>query len=162
MSNRYAYLDFFVKDDQLREQYDTRIVNHNLKIINTYPDAGFDIMVPERIVVPAGESVKIPMGVRSSMSYQGAPCSYYIYLRSSMGAKTRLRLANHVGIIDSGYRGELMCVLDNVGKEEEIIEKYTRIAQICGPNLKPIQVRFVEDLELSTFRGTGGFGSTGR
>jgi len=162
MSNRYAYLDFFVENDQLREQYDTRIVNHNLKVINTYPDAGFDIMVPERVVVPAGESVKIPMGIRSSMSYKGGPCSYYIYLRSSMGAKTRLRLANHVGIIDSGYRGELMCVLDNVGKEEEIIEKYTRIAQICAPTLQPIHVRLVKDLDLSTFRGTGGFGSTGR
>jgi dUTP pyrophosphatase len=87
--------------------------------------------------------------------------------RSSV-SKTKLRLANATGIIDSGYRGHLMGMFDLInlfGNEEYAVEKYDRLLQICAPGLVPIVVEIVntfEELGSQTERGSGGFGSTGR
>ena len=95
---------------------------------------------------------------------------YYMYPRSSL-SKTNLRLANNTGIIDSGYRGNLIGMFDvvNIKKNENVydylIEPYTRLLQICAPSLVPIYVELVNDetqLGDATERGYGGFGSTGR
>ena len=94
-----------------------------------------------------------------------APVGYYLYPRSSTGSKTPLRLANSVGIIDSGYRGHIIAFFDNRQAAEFIIEAYQRMAQLCPPNLTyPIYVSLVEreeDLGV-TARGQKGFGSSGK
>lgn len=97
---------------------------------------------------------------------------YFLYPRSSI-SKTPLRLANSLGIIDSGYRGNLMGMFDvvNIDKDEKreyndadyYIKKYDKLVQICAPNLCPIFVEIVDTLEQlgeETERGEGGFGST--
>ena len=89
------------------------------------------------------------------------PTGYYAYPRSSV-SKTPLRLANSVGIIDSGYRGNLMGAFDC---HLPAGEKYTansgvRLVQICAPDLMPFLVKVVDKLDDTT-RGAGGFGSTG-
>jgi dUTP pyrophosphatase len=79
-----------------------------------------------------------------------------------------MRLANSVGIIDSGYRGELMAKVDllsqtNEYDDESLLELYgyKRHFQLCSHNLLPFKsVELVESLDDTT-RGTGGFGSTG-
>ena len=96
--------------------------------------------------------------------------SYYLYPRSSI-VKTPFRLSNSVGIIDSGYRGEIMAVVDNIDSANNdmkaCIRKYmtpmTRMFQICSPTLEPFLVEIVDTEEAlgSTERGNGGFGSTG-
>lgn len=95
------------------------------------------------------------------------PMPFYLYARSSIG-KTPLRLANNVGIIDSGYRGEIGAYVDNIHSSPDFNSKYTiaaytRLFQICDPNLEPIKVEIVEkESDLGkTVRGSGGFGSTG-
>ena len=88
--------------------------------------------------------------------------------RSSTGAKTDLRLSNSVGIIDSGYRGELCALLDNVNSdadnnEQNNLKRFQRNFQIVSFTGYPIHVTLVnkeEDLG-GTERGEGGFGSTG-
>jgi hypothetical protein len=94
---------------------------------------------------------------------------YYMYPRSSL-SKTNLRLANSTGIIDSGYRGNLIGMFDlvHVNNHDKLydylIEPYTRLLQICAPSLVPIYVELVDnedDLGSRTSRGDGGFGSTG-
>jgi dUTP pyrophosphatase len=88
---------------------------------------------------------------------------YYVYPRSSI-SKTPLMLANHVGIIDSGYRGNLMAAVRKLpsAQSEYVVEKHTRLFQICHPSLCPIFVVLVPESELnSSERGEGGFGSTG-
>jgi dUTP pyrophosphatase len=94
-----------------------------------------------------------------------------MYPRSSL-SKTRLRLANSVGIIDSGYRGNLIGMFDcfSAGKgslcETEydyIVKPFEKLVQICAPDLRPIFVELVEteeELSSATLRGEGGFGST--
>lgn len=94
---------------------------------------------------------------------------YYMYPRSSL-SKTNLRLANNTGIIDSGYRGNLIGMFDIVNVKNHdnlydyLVEPYTRLLQICAPSLVPIYVELVDDenqLGARTQRGDGGFGSTG-
>jgi dUTPase len=74
-------------------------------------------------------------------------------------------LANHTGIIDCGYRGSLIGALRwlNINNESEyVLEKNTRLLQICHPTLCRVFVWLVFEEELSnTSRGSGGFGSTG-
>ena len=71
-------------------------------------------------------------------------------------------LANQVGIIDSGYRGNLIGAFRNLGTIPFRVEEGTRLLQICHPSLLPVHVVLVDESELSTTaRGVGGFGSTG-
>ena len=93
------------------------------------------------------------------------PQAYYLYPRSSI-IKTPLRLSNSVGIIDSGYRGEITAVVDKVDNQVDSfqIRAMDRYFQLCHPSLMPfkvIMVNTIEELGL-TARGDGGFGSTGR
>ena len=80
--------------------------------------------------------------------------------RSSMGTKTPFRLSNSVGLIDSGYRGELGVLYDNTSDVDSYIRKGDRIAQLLVMPSYRFQAKVVESLEDSD-RGEGGFGSTG-
>ena len=87
---------------------------------------------------------------------------FYLYPRSSI-SKTCLRLANSTGIIDSGYRGNLIAMMDVVYEEEYFVNAYDKLVQICAPGLVPVIVNVVdteEELGEKTARGEGGFGST--
>jgi len=136
-----------------------------------YMDAGFDLYMPKEQVWLANETLKTRLGVRCSAvrcvqnpAVRGdlveKPTAFYMYPRSSL-SKTPLRLANSVGIIDAGYRGELMAALDNRKTDGSYaVGKGQRLVQICMPNLEPFQVQLVDSLD-ETERGEGGFGSTG-
>ena len=94
-------------------------------------------------------------------------CGYLIHPRSSI-SKTELMLANHTGIIDSGYRGSLIGAFrwlparDAGDSPSYTVDPYTRLLQICHPSLCPILVEIVDASQLAvTERGAGGFGSTG-
>ena len=93
----------------------------------------------------------------------GKPMSYCMYPRSSI-SKTPLRVANCVGIIDSGYRGHLMGMMDNIRSGDFTIDEHTRYLQLCLPSLEPFRVELVETIDDLGFtsRGSGGFGSTGK
>lgn len=83
-----------------------------------------------------------------------------IFPRSSIGAKTPFRLSNSVGIIDSGYRGELGVLFDNTSDNDTTINKGDRIAQLLVMPSYRFMPKVVDSLEDSD-RGEGGFGSTG-
>lgn len=142
-------------------------------------DAGLDLFCVEDLVVPArAYSVKMPLGVSMEAFYpyvmtftntrthstrcepRRKPTAFYLYPRSSTGSKTPIRLSNSVGVIDAGYRGPLMAILDNVSDEPFTMKKGERYFQVCSPDLCPITFELVEELS-DTSRGDGGFGSTG-
>lgn len=85
--------------------------------------------------------------------------SYLLVPRSSI-SKTPLLMANSIGIIDTGYRGEIIAAVYNTSSEPYIIDAGTRLFQIIAPNLQTFDVEIVNELS-ETKRGTGGFGSTG-
>lgn len=124
--------------------------------------------------VPNNYATDLPTDTDTAHS-PATPCGFYLYPRSSI-SKTRMRLANSVGIIDAGYRGDLIAAVDTIGlfgstdiwhiwKETlSPIKKYDRYFQVCAPDLSPFLVHIVEteqDLSPPTDRGAGGFGSTG-
>jgi dUTPase len=143
-------------DQDISTWYDNRIREHNNKVTQPYPDSGFDLACP--IDLPISEGIyTLDLKVKGAMYRNGIPCAYVMYPRSSM-AKTPLRLANHVGIIDSGYRGNIKAMLDVKHRTE--LEKKNRYLQLCHPTLEPFIVERVCSLD-DTVRGSGGFGSSG-
>ena len=125
-------------------------------------DSGLDLFCPEDIIIGPGETMKIDLQIQCEALHDNIEnnnVSYYLYPRSSI-IKTPLRLANSIGIIDAGYRGNIIACVDNIKNYEFKIEKGSRLFQICGPTLEPIEIRVVNELSNSQ-RGSGGFGSTG-
>lgn len=120
-------------------------------------DAGLDLYVPEgqTCLVRRGAVYTIDLGVRIAI-----PDGYYgqLALRSSAGLKG-LTIPNGVGIIDSGYRGNLKVAVATLG-EPVLIAARDRICQLVIHKLPTIELEsgVVDD---STARGDGGFGSTG-
>lgn len=129
----------------------------------TEGNACFDFYAIEDTVVKSAQYAKATF-VRTGLSFE-IPEGYHmkLFMRSSYGAKTRLFLANCVGIIDSNYRGEVMGIFKTHGRRKmtRMICKGDRFMQ--GLIEKNIPVEFEEVKELTTTdRGEGGFGSTGK
>jgi len=159
--------------EEVRSLYKEAVVKHNLMCDGEFFDAGFDLFCPADVEVGGGETTKINQEVKGEMRFitslddwRGVPVGYYMYPRSSTGTKTPLRLANSVGIIDAGYRGNYISVFDNSSRDMFKVEKKQRLVQICPPNMTyPMRIELVEketDLSSNTGRGEGGFGSTGK
>jgi dUTP pyrophosphatase len=171
--NTYATLYLYVKSEnrELVELYKDHVKKHNDKIItDEYPNSGFDLFIPHDTTFQKEiDSVFVDLEVKCEMTYHQKnknteTSAYYVYPRSSM-SKTPLMLANHTGIIDSGYRGCLIAALRYLKSRDEQyeVEKHTRLLQICHPSLCPIIVKLVDESDLSiTKRGAGRFGSTGK
>jgi dUTP pyrophosphatase len=84
--------------------------------------------------------------------------SWLIFPRSSI-SKTPLRLANSIGLIDAGYRGEILAAVDNIRGEDYTVKAGDRLVQAVAFNGGSISIKIVESLD-ATSRGEGGFGST--
>ena len=179
----YYLLKLFIdsKDNELLNLYTDFARKHNSVVVDGgLFDAGIDLFCPEKLIMAGRQTGKVDHCVKAAMEFvddidknknkdkdkhSGIPVGYYLYPRSSTGTKTPLRMANSVGIIDSGYRGHIIAAFDNWQDVSFTIEPYQRLAQLCPPNLTyPVYVRLVEkeeDLGV-TVRGGGGFGSTGK
>jgi len=161
---KYVHLKLYVHGDkELKQLYQDTVDKHNTALANTlYPDAGFDLFCPVTQEYHGDKVTKVDFQVSCSAVYNHTNIGYYMYPRSSL-SKTPLRLANSVGIIDSGYRGHLIGMFD--AKCDGQLTQYERYLQICAPQLTPIYVEVVDTLEQlgdPTERGDGGFGSTGK
>lgn len=167
-------LNLFVNHNNvLKNGYLNAANKHNLSLIEDqhFFNAGFDLFLPEdqgfrknTIVNKADFKIKCSAKIVniSDEHLTSYYTGYYMYPRSSL-SKTSLRLANSVGIIDAGYRGPLIGMFDCLDEHYQV-SSYTRLLQICAPNLMPTFVRVidtVEELGPETSRGEGGFGSTG-
>jgi dUTP pyrophosphatase len=129
-------------------------------IKNHKDDAGFDLYCPQQELIEPGETILLKMGIACEMHDDYLPTSYMLVPRSSI-SKTPLRMANSIGIIDAGYRGEIMAAVDNRGDKDYMIVSGQRLFQIVHPTLCPFNVGVVDELS-ETDRGMGGFGSTGK
>ena len=111
-----------------------------------------DTLIPPngRVMIPTGFAVAIPEGHVGIMA-----------VRSSMGAKNGINLANGIGVIDSDYRGELRVTLHNTTDTEYTVRIGDRIAQLMVIPVACPPIEVVDELP-ATERGEGGFGSTGR
>lgn len=175
---------------EVQALYLDAVTAHNKSITeNAYFDAGFNLICPTEMDIDGFSLAKIDLGVRGAMvfvvenaqifgpgetvcdchcgaeDFASTPVSYFLYPRSSTGTKTPLRLANSVGVIDAGYRGNYIAAFDNIRSAGFKVEQGQRLVQLCAPNLTyPLRVELVaeEALGMQTERGAGGFGSTGK
>ena len=120
-------------------------------------DAGLDLYVIQDIQFEPMETKLIKLGISCEPKDGKA---YYLLPRSSI-SKTPLRMSNSIGLIDGGYRGEIMASCDNIKNFNFKIEKGQRLFQLVAVDSSPISYRIVNDLSETT-RGKGGFGSTGK
>jgi dUTP pyrophosphatase len=145
----YSYLYIWIEDTDLKEKYKHYVKAHNDQVTTNFPNAGFDLLCPEEMVLPKEmKSLKLNTKIICAMSEREdllLPLNYYLFPRSSI-SKTPLRLANSVGIIDSGYRGDIIGVFDKFDNVTFTIEKHSRLLQICSPTLKPLIVKLVDNL----------------
>ena len=154
---------------ELEDTLKTRVKSHNQKVLNQeFVDAGFDLFSPLPFVFEGKLVNKVDFEIKCSASIvkkdgTSYPSGFYLYPRSSL-SKTPLQLANSVGIIDSGYRGNIIGAFLNWSDETYIMDSYSRPVQITAPDLCPILVEMVDSVDElgSTERGEGGFGSTGK
>lgn len=165
---RYMHLTIYVDplNTSLFEKYYEAVHNHNRKLSNEHIDAGFDLYVPETQQINTGTS-RINFAIKCSAQihengFAAYNTGFYLHPRSSI-SNTPLRLANSTGIIDAGYRGNIIGAFDCL-TNSHVVNYHDRIAQICAPGLMPIFVELVDTenaLGARTVRGGGGFGSTG-
>ncbi len=120
-------------------------------------DAGLDLYVLENIEFLPGETKLIKFGI-SCQPENGK--AYYLIPRSSI-SKTPLRMSNSIGLIDGGYRGEIMAMCDNIKTEKYKVNEGDRLFQIVACDSSEIEFEIVDKLS-DTSRGSGGFGSTGK
>lgn len=127
-------------------------------VIPTYAkpgDAGLDLTATyveikgDNIIYGCGLAIEIPKG------YVGL-----LFPRSS-NAKKDLLLTNSVGVIDSGYRGEVTAVFKKIKYFAEAYKVGERFAQLVILPYPEIELEEAEELSV-TERGTGGYGSTGK
>ena len=120
-------------------------------------DAGLDLFVIHELTIQAGESAFIHLQI-SCENLDGKP--YLLMPRSSI-SKTPLRLSNSIGLIDGGYRGEIIAAVDNIKDIPYKVNPGQRLFQLVAMDGSPVHFKIVEELS-ETARGTGGFGSTGQ
>lgn len=124
---------------------------HGSAGMDIYAAVEQDLVVKEGVtlLVPTGFSMEIPIGYEAQ-----------IRPRSGLALKHSIGLMNSPGTIDSDYRGEVKIVFTNFGKNDFIVQRGDRIAQMVIAKYERIE--WVEADELSeTQRGAGGFGHTG-
>jgi len=121
-------------------------------------DAGLDLAAVEGVTVKPGERAMVPTGVAVAIPDGHAGL---VLPRSGLASKRGLTLANAPGLIDAGYRGEVICAVVNLDPHDAVeISAGDRIAQLVIVPVAAVTPVFVEELPAST-RGAGGFGSTG-
>ncbi|MFH1347582.1 MAG: dUTP diphosphatase [Candidatus Margulisiibacteriota bacterium] len=121
--------------------------------------AGMDLYaaVIDKTVIPAGEWRLIPTGIAIAL-----PDEYEAQVRprSGLALKQGVSILNTPGTVDADYRGEVGVILMNHSKEDLVIKRGDRIAQMIINKIEKIEFEEVEDLP-ETVRGVGGFGHTG-
>ncbi|HSJ73916.1 MAG TPA: dUTP diphosphatase [Miltoncostaeaceae bacterium] len=121
-------------------------------------DAGLDLAAAEPAdLAPGGRA---PVGTAIAVAIPPGHAGL-VLPRSGLARRHGVTLANSPGLIDAGYRGELVVTLVNLGDAPHRVESGDRIAQLVVVPVELWAAREVEELPPSDGRGEGGFGSTG-
>ena len=120
-------------------------------------DAGLDLRAVEPVTLAPGVAQLVPTGIAIEL-----PPGHEAQIRPRSGLALRhaITLPNSPATIDPGYRGEIRVILLNLGKEDYLIQRGDRIAQMVIARYESVEW---EEGELrDSARGSGGFGSSGR
>ena len=121
-----------------------------------HADAGFDLYARERTVLAPGVQTAVPSGIALAI-----PEGYVGLIWDKSGLSIKYGLKTLGGVVDAGYRGEVMIGMINLSQHEYIFEKGDKVAQMLIQKVE--QAVFEEARELGeTERGETGFGSSGK
>lgn len=120
-------------------------------------DAGFDLRIKRDMVLEPMQSCIVDLGIAVEVP---SGCVGLVFPRSGLASKQGITLRNSVGVIDSGYRGNVCAPLVNISDSTVKLDAGSRVCQMvivpCVPcDLIPV------DMLSETERSDGGFGSTG-
>lgn len=120
-------------------------------------DAGLDLRITEDVDIDSGEVRVVGTGVKVAIP---DGCVGLVFPRSGLATSRGLTLANAVGVIDSGYRGEIKATLWNIFPIEQHVDAGDRVCQLVVMPYCPVAITegFIGE---ETERGTHGLGSTG-
>ena len=113
-------------------------------------DGEYVLKPGETALIPTGFAIALPEG-----------CEAQVRPRSGLAAKHQVGVLNSPGTIDPDYRGEVKVILTNFGKQDYVIRRGDRIAQMVIGQYARVQWEERDSLD-ETARGDGGFGHTGR
>jgi len=159
-------------DSAVKKRSDVNKIKMNIKRISgvfsdiplphysTDGSAGMDVRaaIDDEIILKSGEVNLVPTNLKVEI-----PEGFEIQVRprSGIAAKHGIGILNSPGTIDSDYRGEVKVILFNFGKEDFVIKRGDRIAQMILSKFYTAELNEQEDLSQSS-RGEGGFGHTGK
>lgn len=119
-------------------------------------DAGMDMYASEDVHIRKGERGKVPTGIAIEI-----PDGYVGLVWDKSGLSINHGLKTLGGVIDAGYRGEIIIGIANLSGEDYTIEKGHKVAQMLIQKIESPVIE--EEGELSdSHRGEKGFGSTGK
>ena len=119
-------------------------------------DAGMDWFALEDTIVKSGEIVKVRTGVSMEI-----PDGFVGLFWDKSSVSMNFGIKTMGGVIDSGYRGEVLIGVVNLSDKEYKFEKHHKVAQMLIQSIERPSLEEVGELS-STPRGEGGFGSTGK
>jgi dUTP pyrophosphatase len=119
-------------------------------------DAGFDLYAAEDVTLAPNERAGVSTGIAMEI-----PEGHVGLIWDKSGLSIKHGLKTLGGVVDSGYRGEVMVGIINLSDAEYTIRKGEKVAQMIIQRKETIAVEEVESLS-DTARGEGGFGSTGK
>lgn len=119
-------------------------------------DAGMDLYARERVALKPGARAMIATGFAFEIP-EG--CVGHVWDKSGLSMKHGVKTLG--GVIDSGFRGEIMVGMVNVSDTEYVFEKKDKVAQIVIQKVEHPSIEIVAELGASA-RGEKGFGSTGK
>jgi dUTP pyrophosphatase len=123
-------------------------------------DAAFDLHADEELVLAPGARAAIATGI--ALALPSGTCGL-VLPRSGLAARHGITVLNAPGLIDPGYRGEVMAILLNTDPAEPFaVERGDRIAQLLILGGEDVTLLAVSGELEPTERGASGLGSTGR
>ena len=145
-----ALFQLYAPDPEVRDLYADNV--------NYASDSGLNLFFPETLELKKGTTTLVDLKVSGAFFDGGRRRAFFMIPRSSI-YKSRVRMANSVGLVDSLYSGTLKTALDAL--DDYTIQKGTSLFQICLPTLEPFPtIVLSEKQETTAERGEGGFGST--
>ncbi|SOV25529.1 dUTP pyrophosphatase, putative [Plasmodium sp. DRC-Itaito] len=147
------HLKIVCLSDEVREMYKNHKTHHE-------GDSGLDLFIVKDEVLKPKSTTFVKLGIKAiALQYKS---NYYYKCEKTENKKKddeTIQYSNSIGLIDAGYRGEIIAALDNTSDQEYHIKKNDKLVQLVSFTGEPLSFELVEELD-ETSRGEGGFGST--
>jgi dUTP pyrophosphatase len=142
-------------DDRQSLKFKRLVSNATLPTRGSHSAAGLDLYSIEAVCLSPNERSLVRTGLAVAI-----PDGYYGRIAPRSGLATKKGIDVLAGVIDADYRGEIHCLLYNAGNKVVELPAQTKICQLIIEKIITPTPEWADDL-TNTFRGGGGFGSTG-